>query len=166
MNIWAGLHTATIISGELSLEWNVHIVCKVWIFALKWSWQSATSVAGGGGGGRGAIAHPHNAFSEFCRYIWKSVGTCKSTSMSFVPTKFLKYQQNIERNSSFLMWKYYFFGSLAPSLATSISSMLVSFVGILSCILQCHTISILMKRNCIDCHYVCRCNWRPENIHV
>ena len=28
-------------------------------------------------GGRGAIAPPppHNAFSEFCRYIWKFVGT-------------------------------------------------------------------------------------------
>ena len=40
----------------------------------------------------------------FCRYIWKFVGTCKPTSMSFctdkvseVPTK------NIERNSSFRM---------------------------------------------------------------
>ena len=40
-------------------------------------------------------------FSEFCRYIWKFVATCKPTSMSFVPTKYLKYQQNIERNSSF-----------------------------------------------------------------
>ena len=28
-----------------------------------------TSVARGGGGG-------NNAFSEFCRYIWKFVGTC------------------------------------------------------------------------------------------
>ena len=31
------------------------------------------------------------------------VGTCKPTSMSFVPTKYLKYQQNIERSSSFRM---------------------------------------------------------------
>ena len=46
---------------------------------------------------------PNNAFSEFCRYIWKFVATCKPTSMSFVPTKYLKYQQNIERNSSFRM---------------------------------------------------------------
>ena len=29
--------------------------------------------------------------------------TYKPTSMSFVPTKYLKYQQNIERNSSFRM---------------------------------------------------------------
>ena len=43
----------------------------------------------GGGVGRGAIAPPppNNALSEFCRYIWKFVGTCKPTSMSFVPTK-------------------------------------------------------------------------------
>ena len=55
-----------------------------------------------GGGGRGATAPPppNNAFSEFCRYIWKFVGTCKPTSMSFVPTKYLMYRQNIERNSS------------------------------------------------------------------
>ena len=34
----------------------------------------STSVArGGGGGGRGP---PNNALSEFCRYIWKFVGTC------------------------------------------------------------------------------------------
>ena len=63
-----------------------------------------TSVARGGGRGGGGNCPPpppNNAFSEFCRYIWKSVGTCKPTSMSFLPTKFLKYQQNIERNSSF-----------------------------------------------------------------
>ena len=46
-----------------------------------------TSVAregpGGGGGG------PNNAISEFCRYIWQFVGTCKPASMSFVPTKYL-----------------------------------------------------------------------------
>ena len=61
----------------------------------------ATSVARGGGGGAGGQFHPppppNNAFSEFCRYIWEFVGTCKPTSMSFVPTKFLKYRQNIER---------------------------------------------------------------------
>ena len=42
---------------------------------------------GGGGGGGG-----NNAFSEFCRYILKFVGTCKPTRMSFVPTKIVKYQ--------------------------------------------------------------------------
>ena len=51
----------------------------------------------------GYATAPNNAFSEFCRYIWNFVGTCKPTSMSFVPTKFLKYQQNIERNSTFIM---------------------------------------------------------------
>ena len=61
---------------------------------------SVTSVARGRGGGGG-----NNGFSEFCRYIWKFVATCKPTSMSFVPTKYLKYQQKIERNSSFRLWK-------------------------------------------------------------
>ena len=67
-----------------------------------------TSVARGGGGGvggaGGAIAPPpppNNAISEFCWYIWKFVGTCKADKHSFVPTKYLKYQQNIERNGSF-----------------------------------------------------------------
>ena len=66
-----------------------------------------TSVArGGGGGGQGAIIPPpppNNAFLEFCRYICKFIGTCKPTSMSCIPSKYLKYQQNIERNSSFGM---------------------------------------------------------------
>ena len=62
------------------------------------------SVARGGGRGAFAPPPPHNTFSEFCRYIWEFVGTCKPTSMSFVPTKNLKYQQNIKRNSSFRMW--------------------------------------------------------------
>ena len=31
------------------------------------------------------------------------VHVCKPSSMSFVPTKYLKYQKNIERNSSFRM---------------------------------------------------------------
>ena len=60
---------------------------------------STTSVARGGR----RASPPPNAFSEFCRYIWKFVGTCKPTSMSFVPTKYLKYQQNIERYSNFMM---------------------------------------------------------------
>ena len=63
----------------------------------------AISVAGGGGQGGNSPPPPNNAFSEFCRYISKFVATCKPTSMSFVPTKYLKYQQNIERNSSFRM---------------------------------------------------------------
>ena len=59
---------------------------------------------GGGGGPGGTIAPPpNNAFSDFCRYIWKFVGTCKPTSMSFVPIKYLMYRQNIERNSSLRM---------------------------------------------------------------
>ena len=50
-------------------------------------------------GGQGAIVPPppNNAISDFCRYIWKFVGTCKPTSMSLctdkvsdVPTKYLK----------------------------------------------------------------------------
>ena len=55
----------------------------------------------GGGGGQ---PPPHNVFSEFCRYISKFVATCKPTSMSFVPTKYLKYQQNIERTGCGLGW--------------------------------------------------------------
>ena len=75
---------------------------------------SGTSVAGGGGGG-GQLP-PNNAFSEFCRYIWKFVGTYKPTSILHVsvPTKYLKYQQNIEGNSTFRMWKCeHFLSSLA-----------------------------------------------------
>ena len=59
----------------------------------------STGVTGGGGG----LPPPHIAFSEFCRYIWKVVGTCNPTSMSFVPTQYLKYQQNIEIDNSFRM---------------------------------------------------------------
>ena len=33
---------------------------------------------------------PRNAFSEFWRYIWKFVGTCKPTSRFTVPTRYLK----------------------------------------------------------------------------
>ena len=67
------------------------------------------SVARGGGGGVGggaggaAAPPPNNAFSDFCRYIWKFVGTCEPTSMSFVPTKYLMYRQNIERNNRLRM---------------------------------------------------------------
>ena len=57
----------------------------VWNFLLctLYAYDYTTSVARGGGGP--APPPPNNAFSEFCRYIWKSVGTCKPTSMSFVP---------------------------------------------------------------------------------
>ena len=50
-----------------------------------------------GGGGRGAIGRPLPImpFRNFCLYIW--------ASMSFVPTKYLMYRQNIERNSSLRM---------------------------------------------------------------
>ena len=72
-------------------------------------WGSGTAVgkimSQPGVGGRGAIAPPppsNNAFLEFCQYIWRFVGTCEPTSTSFVPKKYLKYQQNIERNSSFI----------------------------------------------------------------
>ena len=64
-------------------------------------WRSQRG-GGGGGGGGGAIA-PNNAFSEYCRYIWKFVRTCQPTSMSFVPIKYQKYQQNIEINGRFRM---------------------------------------------------------------
>ena len=37
---------------------------------------------------------PNNAFLEFCRYIWKFVGTSKPTSLSFVPTEYLKPSTN------------------------------------------------------------------------
>ena len=73
-----------------------------------------TSVDKGGGGAGGQRPPSNNAFSEFCRYIWKFVGTCKPTSMPFVPTKYLKYQLNFERNNSFRMWKCNFFRSLVP----------------------------------------------------
>ena len=70
----------------------------------------------------------------FCRYIWKFVGTCKPTSMSFVPTKYLKYQR------SFRMRK---FSKLARSACSH---------NIYS------TIPNVLKWNWIDCMDVCRCN--------
>ena len=71
------------------------------LFLFLWGWGEGTiSVARGGGGRQLPPPPPNNAFSEFCRYIWKFVGTCKPTSMSFVPTKYMMYRQNIERNSS------------------------------------------------------------------
>ena len=65
-----------------------------------------TSVAGGGGGGKeGGQLPPIMPFRSFAGYICKFVGTCKPTSMSFVQTKYLKYQQSIERYRSFIMLK-------------------------------------------------------------
>ena len=59
---------------------------------------TTTSVARGGGGGQGGNCLPNNAFSEFCRYIWKFVGTlymladkhviCTVDKVSEVPTKY------------------------------------------------------------------------------
>ena len=112
-----------------SLFTNVHT--DLHAFCINLNSLQNTSVARGGGGGEGggAIA-PNNAFSEFCRYIWKSVGTCKPTSMSFVPTKFLQYEQKIERNSSFRMWKCKtFLSSLAPLARTYIDFLNVSVLS-------------------------------------
>ena len=56
----------------------------------------AISVAGGGGGGAGGQFV--GTFRNLSLHVSRQL-----TSMSFVPTKYLKYQQNIERNSSFRM---------------------------------------------------------------
>ena len=62
------------------------------------------SVARGGGGGGGNCLTPIMLFRSFVGTFGNlSVHVCKPTSMSFVPTKYLKYRQNIERNSSFRM---------------------------------------------------------------
>ena len=44
---------------------------------------------------------PHNYFSEYCRYIWKFGGTCQTTIMSFIPTNYLKCQQNMKEIAVF-----------------------------------------------------------------
>ena len=66
------------------------------------------SVARGGGGGEGR--GPNNAFSEFCRYIWKFVGTFGDLSVHVSRQACHLYRQsiwstnkNIERNSSLRM---------------------------------------------------------------
>ena len=45
---------------------------------------------------RGWLNLPGGSTYPTLPYILKFVGTCKPTIMSFVPTKYLKYQQNIE----------------------------------------------------------------------
>ena len=79
------------------VSWCIYLLWKCWwwgLFSLQLTFgrRKSTSVARGGGGN--CPPPPNNAFSEFCRY-------CKPTSMSFVPTKYLKYRQNIKRNNTF-----------------------------------------------------------------
>ena len=69
--------------------------------------MDSTSVArrggGGGGGGKGPMAPPPPPIMPFRSFVGtfgKFVDTRKPTSMSFVPTKYPKYQQNIERNNT------------------------------------------------------------------
>ena len=69
---------------------------------------------------------PIMPFRTFFGMIWKFVGTCKPTSMSFVPTKYVMYRQNIERNGV----KMPKFSKLARYTGLYILSM-VGFVGIL-----------------------------------
>ena len=122
---------------------HVKLKCRI-VFTFRYFWFNVStllfncytltiSVARGGGGGH-LPPPPNNAFSEFCRYIWKFVGTYKPTSMSFVPTKYLKYQQNIERNSSFRNVKMRKFSKLARSARSHIHrfSQCYCFVSILS----------------------------------
>ena len=89
---------------------NAFCIRKGWIQYAKFHCcGTTTSVARGGGGGGGAPP-PNNAFSEFCRYIWKFVAVhleicwyvladkhiiC-TDKISFVPTKYWK-------NSTFSM---------------------------------------------------------------
>ena len=75
--------------------------------------------------------------------------------MSFVPTKFLKYQQNIERNSIFLMWKCQnFLSSLAPLARIYIDFLNVNVLSA-HCRLYYSAIPYVMKGNCIDCIKLC-----------
>ena len=62
----------------------------------------STNVARGGGGGGGAGA-PIMLFRSFVGIFGNLSVHVSRQSMLFVPTKYLKYQQNIERNSSFRM---------------------------------------------------------------
>ena len=68
----------------------------------------AISVAKGGGGAQGDNRPPPPPpimlFQSFVGTFGSlSVHVYKPISMSFVPTKYLKYHQNIERKSSFRM---------------------------------------------------------------
>ena len=82
--------------------------------------------------------------------------------MSFVPTKYLKYQQNIERNSSFRMWKCEkFLSSLVPLARIYIDFLNVSVLSVYCRLYVHHTISN-KKETVFDCIFLCRCNLRPE----
>ena len=55
------------------------------------------SVARGGGGGRGGNCPPppNNVFSDFCRYIWKFVGTLRNLSVHVSRQACHLYRQSI-----------------------------------------------------------------------
>ena len=85
--------------------------------------------------------------------IYKS---CKPTSMSFVPTKYLKYQQNIQRNSSFRMQKCEkILSSLAPFARIYIDFLNVSVLSVYCCLF--HILKLLFPS--IFC-------WYLHNIHI
>ena len=87
------------------------IVRHMWFKSLAWFKSYHRR---GGGGGRGEIAPlHHNAISEFFdTFGHLSVHVYKPTSMSFLRTEYLKYQQNIERSSSFITGKCFSVRSL------------------------------------------------------
>ena len=85
-----------------------------WLYANEFvlgvrNCRGKKNFAGGGGGGRGATPPPPIMLFQSFVGTFRNLSlhhTCKPTSMSFVPTKYLKYQQNIERNfCSFRMSK-------------------------------------------------------------
>ena len=79
-------------------------------------------------------------------------------------TKYLKYQQNIEVNSNFRMWKCEnFLSSLAPLARIYIVHFLNESVLSVYCRLYIASYHKWYKESALSVYYVCRCYLRPEN---
>ena len=90
----------------------------------------------------------------FVGIFWKFVDTCKPTSMPcpFVPTKYLLYRQNIERNSSFRMWKCQ---KCLSSLA-SLARIYIHFLNVSVLSVYCHLYnSIIIIKDKRKMHWLC-----------
>ena len=84
--------------------------------------------------------------------------------MSFVPTKYPKYQQNIERNSSFWIWKCQnFLSSLTP-----LAHIYIDFLKVLSVCCRLYRITISNKRELYWLYVYAnvKSSLRYEMIHV
>ena len=110
-----------------------------------------TSLAGGGGGGGGVGDReqlpPNNAFSEFCRYTFGNFSVHVRRQACHL------YRQNIDRNSSFRMWKYDNFLRLLTPHACIYIYIYLSMLVFCQCSIHVYSAISRVKGKCIDCMY-------------